>query len=267
VPGTDVPHGGLPVGSSRWLLALLPVVAILGFLLWPGGGTPEPATATVAAVAMPVEVPGGPTTAPAAPPTEAEPTSELPALPPDVGALHPMPADRSPASGTAGAGADAAAAVADGTDDAQGASSSGDAAPQGPGGESSDTGPAPGATSEGDGGRDAVGDGDPDAGGADPGPDDPPLGDEPTPSPPTIGTFTHEGPLPGCDPVPGQAPRYRFVLHWATEHAEAVTLDVGAGPQVVPASGTTEVCAPLEQPATLVATNEAGSQTRSIALA
>jgi RNA polymerase sigma factor (sigma-70 family) len=272
VAGTDVPHVVLPVGASRWVLALLPVVAVLGFLLWPGGGTPEPATATAASVAMPVEVPGGPATAPAAPPTAAEPnadpTSELPVLPPDVGALHPMPVDRSPASGTAGAGSDAAAAVADdGTDDAEGASPAGDAAPQGPGGETSGSGPAPGVTSEGDGGSDVDGDGNPDAGGADPGPDDPLPADEPTPSPPTIGTFTHEGPLPGCDPVPGQAPRYRYVLQWATEHAEVVTLDVGDGPQVVPAAGTVEVCAPLEQQVTLVATNEAGSDSRSIVLA
>jgi RNA polymerase sigma factor (sigma-70 family) len=90
---------------------------------------------------------------------------------------------------------------------------------------------------------------------------------EPPPEPerPTIVAFPAPTLLGGCDPVPGQAPQYRFRFSWETLAATAVTLDVGEGPEAVAAPvGSADRCVDLGQPVTLVASNEAGSVQRTV---
>jgi RNA polymerase sigma factor (sigma-70 family) len=99
---------------------------------------------------------------------------------------------------------------------------------------------------------------DPDPGTPDP---EPP----PDPAPPTIVAFPAPTLLGGCDPVPGQAPRYLFRFSWETLAATAATLDVGGGPEAVAAPvGSTDRCVEIGQPVTLTASNPTGSVQQTV---
>jgi nicotinate-nucleotide--dimethylbenzimidazole phosphoribosyltransferase len=222
---------------------------------------PIPPTRPDPGALVPLEVrPSGPTTSTEGEETATEPASETdtepPAEPDDAAAggsaatteaettTEPATEPAEPSGGTSSGSAPAAPAPSSGSGSTEGSQPQPAPPPQ----PSPSPNPPPPTT--------------------EPSPEPPPETEPPPTEPapaPVIGSFTASAPGEACETAAGNDGA-RYTMTWSTEGATAVTLDVGGGPREAELSGSRTVCAVPDTTATLAASNDAGTVTKTAPL-